>query len=58
MERLERIRALKDTLSKLAELEREFPHGPTALNILLLREQFERELVELETSSEEAAQDH
>jgi hypothetical protein len=52
MDRLKLIQILKKNLSKLAQLEREYPSGPLAVDIRCLREEFERELLELEKSSD------
>jgi hypothetical protein len=56
MDRSKLIQVLKKNLSRLAELEREFPNGPSALNIRSLREEFEGELLELEKSPIETPQ--
>jgi hypothetical protein len=56
MDRSKLIHVLKRNLAKLAELERDFPNGPAALDIRSLRKEFEAELLELEKSPAEEPQ--
>jgi hypothetical protein len=56
MDQSKLIHVLKRNLSKLAELERQFPNGPSTLEIRSLRKEFEGELLELEKSPAEEPQ--
>jgi len=56
MDNVDQIKRLRAKLAHLDRLAREFPLGCTAANIAALREEFERELLELEGSLAKAPQ--